>query len=165
VVVSRRTCKRISHRLGLGDFLILGKGMTTQMRIPQSVLADVFESLVAAIYLDGGSEAAAERGVILADTKFEFGLVNGDIILIDEVLTPDSSRYWPADVWMPGTTMPSYDKQPVRDWLEAQDWNKKPPAPVLPREVVATTHDQYTEAYELVTGEPFDAYLTRWGAR
>ena len=102
-----------------------------------------------------GSELAAERGIILADTKFEFGTVDGEILLIDEVLTPDSSRYWPADAWSPGATMPSFDKQPVRDWLDAQDWDKTPPAPALPDEVVAETSARYVEAYERLTGQDF----------
>ena len=112
-----------------------------------------------------GADHAAQQGIILADTKFEFGLVDGDIILIDEVLTPDSSRYWPADAWTPGNAMPSYDKQPVRDWLEAQDWDKTSPAPRLPAEVVAATRDRYVDAYELITGEPFADYLERNGVR
>jgi phosphoribosylaminoimidazole-succinocarboxamide synthase len=103
-----------------------------------------------------GAQLAAGRGVILADTKFEFGIVDGDeIILIDEVLTPDSSRYWPAEEWRPGGTIPSFDKQPVRDWLDAQDWDKTPPAPPLPDDVVAATSARYVEAYERLTGEPF----------
>lgn len=111
-----------------------------------------------AIYLEA-AEYASARGILLADTKFEFGLVEGDIILIDEVLTPDSSRYWPADAWSPGATMPSFDKQPVRDWLDDQEWDKTPPAPPLPEEVVASTRSRYIEAYERLTGGSFDAYL------
>jgi len=106
-----------------------------------------------------GAEHAAERGIILADTKFEFGTVAGELILIDEVLTPDSSRYWPADAWAPGTNMPSYDKEPVRDWLEAQDWDKRPPAPRLPEDIVADTRTRYIEAYERLTGRSFTSYL------
>lgn len=103
-----------------------------------------------------GAELAAGRGIILADTKFEFGLVDdGEIILIDEVLTPDSSRYWPVEEWKPGNTIPSFDKQPVRDWLDAQDWDKTPPAPPLPDDVVAATSARYVEAYERLTGRPF----------
>ena len=110
------------------------------------------------IYLRG-AEYAAERGIILADTKFEFGRVGDEIILIDEVLTPDSSRYWPAEAWRPGAVMPSFDKQPVRDWLETQDWNKLPPPPPLPDEVVADTRRRYVEAYEKLTDTAFDDYL------
>ena len=106
---------------------------------------------------------AAERGILLADTKFEFGAVDGELVLIDEVLTPDSSRYWPAEAWAPGRTMPSYDKQPVRDWLAAQGWDRTPPAPQLPPEVVEDTARRYVEAYERLTGEGFDAYLRRMG--
>ncbi|NNC74555.1 MAG: phosphoribosylaminoimidazolesuccinocarboxamide synthase [Acidimicrobiia bacterium] len=109
------------------------------------------------IYLRA-AEYAAAHGIILADTKFEFGMVDGDIILIDEVLTPDSSRYWPADEWAPGRTMPSYDKQPVRDWLEAQDWDKTPPAPELPADVVEATRNRYVHAFETLTGTSFDDY-------
>ena len=107
-----------------------------------------------------GAEYAAERGIILADTKFEFGFVNGQITLIDEVLTPDSSRYWPADKWQPGAVMPSFDKQPVRDWLNSQDWEKTPPPPALPPEVVADTRRLYIEVYELLTETSFADYLT-----
>ncbi|NNF69327.1 MAG: phosphoribosylaminoimidazolesuccinocarboxamide synthase, partial [Acidimicrobiia bacterium] len=109
------------------------------------------------IYLRA-ADYAADRGIILADTKFEFGRVGDDIILIDEVLTPDSSRYWPADSWGPGRTMPSYDKQPVRDWLDAQDWDKTPPAPDLPQEVIDATRSRYVHAFETLTGTSFDDY-------
>ncbi|MEN8114712.1 MAG: phosphoribosylaminoimidazolesuccinocarboxamide synthase [Actinomycetota bacterium] len=111
------------------------------------------------LYLKG-AEYAAEHGIILADTKFEFGLVGGEITLIDEVLTPDSSRYWPAEEWIPGQTIPSFDKQPVRDWLEAQEgWDKTPPAPLLPDDVVSETASRYQEAYERLTGRRFVDYL------
>ncbi len=85
--------------------------------------------------------------MIIADTKFEFGLVDGELILCDEVLTPDSSRFWPAEHWAPGTNPPSFDKQPVRDYLDGLDWDKSPPPPPLPAEVVSATHDRYVEAY------------------
>ncbi len=111
-----------------------------------------------------GAEFAAERGIILADTKFEFGVADDEVILIDEVLTPDSSRYWPADEWAPGGTIPSYDKQPVRDWLETRDWDKTEPAPDLPPDVVTATRDRYVAAYELLTGETFASYLERSGS-
>ncbi len=97
---------------------------------------------------------ARERGVIIADTKFEFGLLDGEITLIDEVLTPDSSRFWPADQYQPGRDQPSFDKQYVRDWLTNAGWNREPPAPELPPEVVAASSERYTEAYRLITGEP-----------
>lgn len=105
------------------------------------------------------AEHAAARGVILADTKFEFGFANGELILIDEVLTPDSSRYWPADHWKPGTEVPSFDKQYVRDWLDASGWDHSPPAPLLPAEVIDGTRDRYIEAYERITGNRFDHYV------
>jgi phosphoribosylaminoimidazole-succinocarboxamide synthase len=95
---------------------------------------------------------ARQRGIIIADTKFEFGLDNGRLILIDEVLTPDSSRFWPADQYAPGRGQPSFDKQFVRDYLETLDWNKTPPGPKLPDEVVAKTTAKYLEAYERLTG-------------
>ena len=96
---------------------------------------------------------ARGRGIIIADTKFEFGLADGKILLIDEVLTPDSSRFWPADQYQPGRGQPSFDKQFVRDYLETLDWDKKPPAPTLPAEVIAKTRDKYLEAYERLTGQ------------
>ena len=97
---------------------------------------------------------ARQRGLIIADTKFEFGLFGGQLILIDEVLTPDSSRFWPADQYQPGRGQPSFDKQFVRDYLETLDWNKTPPAPRLPPDVVAKTQAKYLEAYERLTGKP-----------
>ncbi len=98
---------------------------------------------------------ARSRGIILADTKFEFGWVDGELTLIDEVLTPDSSRFWPADDYEAGRGQASYDKQIVRDWLETQDWDKTPPGPQLPDDVVARTRARYVEAYELLTERPF----------
>jgi len=100
-----------------------------------------------------GRDYARQRGIIIADTKFEFGLSDGRLILIDEVLTPDSSRFWPADQYAPGKGQPSFDKQFVRDYLETLDWNKTPPGPVLPPEVVAKTSAKYLEAYERLTGK------------
>ena len=96
---------------------------------------------------------ARRRGIIIADTKFEFGLLDGQLILIDEVLTPDSSRFWPADQYRPGASQPSFDKQFVRDYLETLDWDKTPPAPALPPDVVARTQGKYLEAYERLTGQ------------
>lgn len=94
---------------------------------------------------------ARERGLIVADTKFEFGLdADDNLILIDEALTPDSSRFWPADAWQPGTSPPSFDKQYVRDWVEASGWDKRPPAPHLPAEVISRTADKYSEAYRRI---------------
>jgi len=103
-----------------------------------------------------GAEQAAEHGILLADTKFEFGKDAGaEVVLGDEVLTPDSSRFWPADSWEPGKTPPSFDKQYVRDWATAQGWDKKPPAPELPDDVVEQTRAKYVEAYERITGQSF----------
>jgi len=102
------------------------------------------------------ADYASTRGIILADTKFEFGVYDGKIILIDEVLTPDSSRYWPADKYEEGKNQPSYDKQYARDYLETIGWDKKPPAPALPQEVIAKTTEKYIEAYEKLTGKEFE---------
>jgi phosphoribosylaminoimidazole-succinocarboxamide synthase len=102
---------------------------------------------------------AASRGIILADTKYEFGLIDGELIVGDELFTPDSSRYWPADEWEPGTNPPSFDKQFVRDFAETVNWNKDYPGPDLPDDVVEGTRRRYREAYERITGTPFDDYL------
>ena len=107
---------------------------------------------------------AAERGIIIADTKFELGYVDGSLVVADEWLTPDSSRFWPKDEWQPGSSPPSLDKQPVRDATAATGWNKEPPPPPLPDEVVAATRARYIEAYETLTGESFDAWAARSGA-
>ena len=104
-----------------------------------------------AVYTRGAAWAAA-RGILIADTKFELGLIDGALAICDEVLTPDSSRFWPADEWAPGTTPPSFDKQPVRDWLEATGWDKKPPPPNLPAAVVTASRERYITAYERITG-------------
>jgi len=110
------------------------------------------------------AEHARARGVILADTKFELGLdEEGELVVGDEVLTPDSSRYWPADGYEPGRGQPSFDKQYVRDWAAGSGWDKKPPAPAIPEEVVAGTRARYVEAYERIAGEPFGAWLERSG--
>ena len=105
-----------------------------------------------------GAAMARERGIIIADTKSELGLVDGELVLCDEVMTPDSSRFWPVDDWMPGTTPPSFDKQPVRDHLERLGWDKNPPPPPLPPEIVEATSRRYIEAYERVTGRSFAAW-------
>jgi phosphoribosylaminoimidazole-succinocarboxamide synthase len=102
-----------------------------------------------------GAEYASGRGIIIADTKFEFGMLDEDLILIDEVLTPDSSRFWPEDAYKPGHGQPSFDKQYVRDWLTASGWDKNSPPPELPPAVVAKTREKYIEAYEQLTGEEF----------
>jgi len=118
------------------------------------------------------AEHARAHGVILADTKFEFGIDESEgrvgsgstLVVGDEVLTPDSSRYWPADGYEPGQGQPSFDKQYVRDWASASGWDKKPPAPAIPDDVVAGTRARYVEAYERITGQPFQAWLDRSGA-
>jgi phosphoribosylaminoimidazole-succinocarboxamide synthase len=102
-----------------------------------------------------GSEFARQRGIIIADTKFEFGRAGGELLLIDEVLTPDSSRFWPADQYAPGRGQPSFDKQFVRDWLSATTWDKNSPPPPLPDDVVAKTRQKYVEAYERLTDREF----------
>jgi len=110
------------------------------------------------------AEYALERGIIIADTKFEFGEdETGRMVLGDEALTPDSSRFWPADEYATGGSPPSYDKQYVRNWLETLDWDKTPPGPAIPDEVVAGTRARYVEAYERLTGGSFDAYLASAG--
>jgi len=105
-----------------------------------------------------GAAWARDRGIIIADTKFELGLIDGRLVVADEVLTPDSSRFWPVDQWQPGSTPPSFDKQPVRDLLDGHGWNKQPPAPPLSAEVVAATRLRYIEAYERITGLDFGAW-------
>ena len=102
------------------------------------------------------AEFAAGRGILIADTKFEFGLENGELVWIDEALTPDSSRFWPADTYQPGRSQPSFDKQYVRDYLERLGWNKQPPGPVLPPDVVAGTTAKYREAYRRLVGRELD---------
>lgn len=115
-------------------------------------LADELREKTLRLYTQA-ADYAAKRGVIIADTKFEFGtLPDGRVILIDEILTPDSSRFWPADEYEPGHDQPSFDKQFVRNWLESRDWDKTPPAPALPFEVVEGTRRRYLEAYQKLTG-------------
>jgi len=112
------------------------------------------------------AERALEAGVIVADTKFEFGFdrETKELMLIDEVGTPDSSRFWPTDGYRPGWPQPSFDKQYVRDWLDASGWNHEPPPPTLPDDVVEVTAAKYREAYERISGEAFDTYMARMGA-
>ncbi len=117
-------------------------------------LADRARSVSLELYTRGAA-LAADRGIIIADTKFELGLVDGELVLADEVLTPDSSRFWPADDWEPGSTPPSFDKQPVRDYLDRLDWDKRPPPPPLPSSVVDASAARYVEAYERITGRRF----------
>ena len=124
-------------------------------------LAERLRDVSIAVY-QSAAEHARSRGIILADTKFEFGLDdNGELTLGDEVCTPDSSRFWPADVYQPGRGQPSFDKQYVRDWASSTGWDRTPPAPPIPDDVVARTRQKYVEAYELITGEPFAQWLSR----
>ena len=122
-------------------------------------LASRLRDLTLAIYKQA-AEYALGRGIILADTKFEFGFVDGQLVLADEVLTPDSSRWWPADTYSPGGPQPSFDKQYVRDYLETLTWDKKPPAPALPEDVVRKTSQKYQEAYMRLTGRQLDTPVT-----
>jgi phosphoribosylaminoimidazole-succinocarboxamide synthase len=130
---------------------LVGKGLFERLK---ELTLGIYERL---------ADTSAARGILLADTKLEFGFADGDLILIDEVGTPDSSRFWPADGYAPGGAQPSFDKQFVRDHLDRSGWDREPPAPALPREVVAGTTARYVEAYERITGEPFEAYRARTG--
>jgi phosphoribosylaminoimidazole-succinocarboxamide synthase len=120
------------------------------------ILGDELAQRVSRLSLEiysAGREFASERGIIIADTKFEFGQIGDQLLLIDEVLTPDSSRFWPADQYVVGQSPPSFDKQFVRDYLETLDWDKTPPAPRLPKEIIEKTSAKYVEAFEKITGE------------
>jgi phosphoribosylaminoimidazole-succinocarboxamide synthase len=119
-------------------------------------LARELEERSLALYRAGAAHAE-EVGLILADTKFEFGIIDGQVALIDELLTPDSSRFWDASVYEPGASPPSFDKQYVRDFVAASGWNKEPPAPELPADVIEGTRERYTRAYELLSGRSWDA--------
>ncbi len=126
-------------------------------RMVEAVGSDISEELrdrSLALY-NRGVEYAQSKGIIIADTKFEWGTVDGKLILIDEVLTPDSSRFWPGDQYQAGHSQPSFDKQFVREWLESTDWDKNSPPPQLPEDIIAKTRDKYVEAYERLTGEKF----------
>jgi phosphoribosylaminoimidazole-succinocarboxamide synthase len=131
---------------------LVGKGLFERLK---ELTLGIYERL---------AETSAARGIILADTKLEFGFADGELVLIDEVGTPDSSRFWPADVYAPGGAQPSFDKQFVRDHLDRSGWDREPPAPSLPPDVVEGTTARYVEAFERITGEPFAAYLARTGA-
>jgi phosphoribosylaminoimidazole-succinocarboxamide synthase len=127
-------------------------------------LAERVRDISLALYTRA-AEHALSRGIILADTKFELGLdADGTLTLGDEVCTPDSSRFWPADQYEPGRSQPSFDKQYVRDWASGTGWDRTPPAPAIPDDVVARTREKYVEAYERITGEPFSGWLERTGA-
>ncbi|QGG97179.1 phosphoribosylaminoimidazolesuccinocarboxamide synthase [Actinomarinicola tropica] len=121
-------------------------------------VAERARAISLALY-DRGAALAAERGIVVADTKFELGFVDGELVVADEVLTPDSSRFWPADGWEPGGTPPSFDKQPLRDWLDGLDWDKSPPPPSLPPDVVEATRARYVEAFERLTGRSVDDWV------
>jgi len=125
---------------------------TTASRIGSS-LAQQVRDLTLKIYMRA-SDYAATRGILIADTKFEFGFVSDQLVLADEVLTPDSSRFWPRESYQPGGPQASFDKQYVRDYLESMHWNKQPPAPPLPADVIERTSDKYREAYRVLTGKP-----------
>ncbi len=115
-------------------------------------LANVLKLRSLALYRYG-ADAARERGILIADTKFEFGMIDGEAVLIDEVLTPDSSRFWPADQYVVGQNQPSFDKQPLRDYLDGLDWDKQPPGPALSDEIVEAMSERYQTAYQRITGE------------
>jgi phosphoribosylaminoimidazole-succinocarboxamide synthase len=132
--------------------------------IGDRALAERVRDVSIAVY-EKAAEHARARGIILADTKFELGLdENGELTLGDEVCTPDSSRFWPADQYEPGRGQPSFDKQFVRDWASSTGWDRTPPAPAIPDDIVAKTRAKYVEAYELITGKPFDEWKRRTGA-
>jgi phosphoribosylaminoimidazole-succinocarboxamide synthase len=130
---------------------LIGKGLAERLR-----------ELTIGLY-ERGADVASERGIIVADTKFEFGFADGQLILIDEVLTPDSSRFWPADGYQAGRSQPSFDKQFVRDWLDASGWDHEPPPPDLPDEVLERTAAKYQEAYGRITGERWEHYRHKMG--
>jgi phosphoribosylaminoimidazole-succinocarboxamide synthase len=132
--------------------------------IGDRALAERVRDVSIAVY-EAAAEHARARGIILADTKFELGLdESGTLTLGDEVCTPDSSRFWPADEYEPGRGQPSFDKQFVRDWASGTGWDRTPPAPAIPDEVVERTRAKYLEAYERITGEPFEAWVRRTAA-
>jgi phosphoribosylaminoimidazole-succinocarboxamide synthase len=125
--------------------------------VEQTVGKDIADRLVEssiALY-EKAAGLARERGIIIADTKFEFGMHNGGMILIDEVLTPDSSRFWPLELYAPGKPQPSFDKQFVRDYLESLTWDKQPPAPALPGDIIDSTAKKYREAFRKITGSEY----------
>ena len=157
-----------------GAAKLIGSWMTRAPRIKARLdaeraagpraLAERVREVSIAVY-EAAANHARERGIILADTKFEFGLdEDGKLTLGDEVCTPDSSRFWPADEYQPGRGQPSFDKQFVRDWASSTGWDRTPPAPAIPEEVVERTRAKYLEAYERVTGEPFEAWVRRTAA-
>jgi phosphoribosylaminoimidazole-succinocarboxamide synthase len=133
-----------------------GHDLNIAMKACRQILGNEMAERVRGLSLQiygAGRDHAAQRGIIVADTKFEFGIVDGKLLLIDECLTPDSSRFWPKDQYVVGQSPPSFDKQFVRDYLETLDWDKTPPAPSLPQDVIAKTSAKYVEAFERLTGE------------
>jgi phosphoribosylaminoimidazole-succinocarboxamide synthase len=133
-----------------------GHDLNIDMKACRQILGNEMAERVCGLSLQiyaEGRDHAAQRGIIVADTKFEFGVVDGKLLLIDECLTPDSSRFWPSDQYIVGQSPPSFDKQFVRDYLETLDWDKTPPAPSLPQDVIAKTSAKYVEAFERLTGE------------
>jgi phosphoribosylaminoimidazole-succinocarboxamide synthase len=150
------------QRTGAVSGVVLPKGLRESDRLPATIftpatklvggaLVAQMRDLTLKVY-ERGVAYAASRGIIIADAKFEFGLADGTLILIDEVLTPDSSRFWPQDTYVPGQAQPSFDKQFVRDHLEAIGWNKQPPVPSLPEDVIEKTREKYVEVYRRLTG-------------
>jgi phosphoribosylaminoimidazole-succinocarboxamide synthase len=138
-----------------------GHDQNISFEIAATLLGRSVAGLARSISLElytAGAEAAAANGIIIADTKFELGFVDGELVVADEVMTPDSSRFWPADEWEVGTSPPSFDKQPVRDYLDGLDWDKQPPPPPLPPSTVLSTSNRYVEAYERITQRSF----TEW---
>ena len=134
----------------------VGHDENIDMKECRRILGDEIANRVKDLSLEiysRGRDHAAQRGIIVADTKFEFGKIDNQLLLIDEVLTPDSSRFWPKDKYIVGQSPPSFDKQFVRDYLETLDWDKTPPAPKLPREIIEKTSAKYVEAFERITGE------------
>ena len=134
----------------------VGHDENIDMKECRRILGDEIANRVKDLSLEvysHGRDHAAQRGIIVADTKFEFGKIDNQLLLIDEVLTPDSSRFWPKDKYIVGQSPPSFDKQFVRDYLETLDWDKTPPAPKLPREIIEKTSAKYVEAFERITGE------------
>lgn len=143
VLFTPSTKADVGHDMNVEQDYVEGQlGRETAERIKKASI-DIYQK---------ASEYARTKGIIIADTKFEFGVYNGEIILIDEVLTPDSSRFWPVDRYAPGKAQPSFDKQFVRDYLEGLVWDKTPPAPALPQEIIAKTSKKYLEAYRKLTG-------------
>ena len=135
--------------------------MSEVVKLIGEEIAEALRRTTLAIFAQG-SKLAESRGLILADTKFEFGLEGNRVILVDEVLTPDSSRYWEGSSWKPGISPPSFDKQFVRDWLESSGWDKNSPPPQLPPDIIRKTRDRYVEAFERITGREFSGKVASW---